>query len=179
MILSVNERRRWPLNHRAPAQWSHQNTVTAPPYKATITYLNSFTCGRVKRVVKPKRGFMKTCFGPWRVPLNCGLCEPERGWILPAGKPNRQGLCLSWLPAHLCCVPLHGATLLPHKRVCIQTGRVRRRVAGAPIGAGRVGVHGCGLSIRCEEIVVPCCKQGIIRSGYEHWVHLRAQFSVR
>lgn len=101
-----------------------------------------------------QKRFKKTCFWPWGVPLNCGLCEPERGWILPAGEPNRQGLCLSWLPAHLCCVPLHGATLLAHKRVCIQTGRVRRRVAGAPIGTGRVGVRRCGLCIRCEE---DCC----------------------
>lgn len=91
--------------------------------------------------------------------LNCGLCEPERGWILPARELNRQGLCLTWLPAHLCCVPLYGATLLQHKRVCIQTSRVRRRVAGALIGAGRADGHGCGLYIGCEETVVPLCKQ--------------------
>lgn len=78
---------------------------------------------------------------------------------MPARELNRQGLCLTWLPAHLCCVPLYGATLLPHKRVCIQTGRVRRRVAGAPIGAGRVDGHRCGLYIGCEEALVPCRKQ--------------------
>ncbi len=35
---------------------------------------------------------------------------------------------------------------------------VIRRVAGALIGAGWVGLCGCGLYFRCEEIVVPCCK---------------------
>lgn len=100
------------------------------------------------------------------MPLNCGLCEPERGWVLPARELNRQGLCLTWLPAHLCCVPLYGATLLPHKRVCIQAGRVGRRVAGAPIGAGRVDGHGCGLYIGCEETVVPCCKQESNRNKF-------------
>lgn len=37
---------------------------------------------------------------------------------------------------------------------------VMRRVAGALIGAGWVGLCGCGLYFRCEEIVVPCCKPG-------------------
>lgn len=78
---------------------------------------------------------------------------------MPARELNRQELCLTWLPARLCCVPLYGATLLPHKQVCILTGRARTRVAGAPIGAGWVDGHGYGLYIGYEETVVPCCKQ--------------------
>lgn len=130
--------------------------------KATITHSNSRTCGCAQWVVKPRRGLWKCVLG-WRVPLNRGLCEPKRGWILPARELNRQGLCLAWLPAHLCCVPLYGATLLPQKQVCIQTGCVRRRVAGAPIGAGQVDGHGCGLYIGYEETVVPCLKQEAVK----------------
>lgn len=85
---------------------------------------------------------------------------------MPAGELNRQGLCLAWLPAHLCCVPRYGAILLLHKRDCIQTGCVSRRVAGAPTGAGRVEGHGCGLYIGCEETVVPCCKQECNRNKF-------------
>lgn len=39
-----------------------------------------------------------------------------------------------------------------------------RERRGPPIGAGRVGMHGCGLYVRCEEIVVPSCEQETKRS---------------
>lgn len=45
------------------------------------------------------------------------------------------------------------------KPVCSGEARtVTGRVAGALSGAGWVGLCGCGLYFRCEEIVVPCSK---------------------